>query len=634
MRAHEHVASSLAFFLTFAVGILGASGATATEMRFGDVKLQVDTIVSVGATIRTGGQDCAKISLGNGGCIDSRGTSYGVNDDDGNVNSERYDPVSIVARAVSDIGVTYENYGGFLRVKAFYDYWTAEHQGDVSTRFGNRPMNDAYRGSRPRDVAGYEIEILDAFVYGNFDAAGRPLSVRVGRQVINWGESVFIPGGINSYLPVDIQALRTPGSEIKEALLPEGSAFLSLGLPNEFSVEGFYTFAYERTKLDACGTFFSTTDAACEGGAYVLSGVTAPGTDDPDLAPIFIPRIADDEASDQGQYGLAMRYYADWMNQGTELGLYFVNYHSKLPIGTFTAADMSTITITGSIPVDIAAAANTKEYQSVYPEDIQALGFSFNTALANLLGGTALQGELAYTFNMPFQLSDVEINANDVENYFKNYNPALGAYLSGVYGVSLDSIYSGSDVSEGDVITGHSEYDVLTGQLGTTSTLTSSTAAAQAIGSDLIILVGNAGFQWLQDYSASTGYLATARSGVAHPNPITNLILGNACGCGAVQYADSFSWGYRLVALADYNNVFDSAWKLQPFVQFGHDVKGYSAGPIGPGFVEGTKAVTVGTNASYQSWSASLSWTNRFGNEYYNSSYDKDFASFTVSYAF
>jgi hypothetical protein len=632
MRTHERVALSLAFSSAFFLAI--ASGAAASEIQLGDVNVQVDTIVSVGATIRTGGQDCAKISSGNGGCAGGPGTTYGTNDDDGNVNTERYDPVSITAKAVSDIGVTYENYGGFLRVKAFYDYWNAEHQGDVSTRFGNRPMNDAYRGSGPRDEASYDIDILDAFVYGDFDVEGRPLSVRVGRQVINWGESVFITGGINSYLPVDVQALRTPGSEIKEALLPEGSVFASIGLPNEVSIEGFYTFAYERTKLDACGTFFSTTDLACEGGAYVLSGVTAAGTDDPDLAPIYIQRIADDEADDQGQYGLAARYYADWVNQGTEFGLYFVNYHSKLPIGTFTAADLSTITITGDIPTDLTNASNTKEYQSVYPEDIQELGFSFNTSLANLLGGTALQGELLYTVDMPFQLPDVEINANDVENYFKNYNPALGAYLSALYGVSLDDIYSGSDVSEGDVISGYSKYDVVTGQFGTTSTLAASNPFVGAIGSDLLILVGNAGFQWIQDYSASTGYLSTARSGEAHPNAITNLILGDSCGCGTVQYADSFSWGYRLVALADYNNVFDSAWKLQPFVQFGHDVKGYSAGPIGPGFVEGTKAVTVGTNASYQSWSASISWTNRFGNEYYNSGSDKDFASFTVSYAF
>ncbi|MDP3329059.1 DUF1302 family protein, partial [Parvibaculum sp.] len=117
MRVHEYAALSLAGFLTF------ASGAAASEMQLGDVKVQVDTIVSVGATIRTGGQDCAKISSGNGGCAGGPGTTYGTNDDDGNVNTERYDPVSVVAKAVSDIGVTYENYGGFMRVKAFYDYW-------------------------------------------------------------------------------------------------------------------------------------------------------------------------------------------------------------------------------------------------------------------------------------------------------------------------------------------------------------------------------------------------------------------------------------------------------------------------------------------------------------------------------
>ena len=627
MRTRICVAWGLACFL-------GATSlAEAAEIKIGDANVKIDTVVSVGMTMRTGGQDCSKISTANGGCASSGGVTYGVNDDDGNVNTDQFAPVSIVAKAVSDIGVTYENLGAFMRVKAFYDYWNAEQQGDVSTRFGNRPMNDSYRGSNPRGFAGSDIDILDAFVYGDFSLAGQPVTVRLGRQVVNWGESMFISGGINSYMPVDVQALRTPGSEIKEALLPEGSAFASVGLPGNFSLEGFYTFEYERTRLDACGTFFSTTDAACEGGAYVLS-TSAYGTDDPDASTVLIPRIADDGARDQGQFGIALRNYASWLNDGTELGIYFVNYHSKLPIGTFTAANLSDITITYNLATDIVNASNTKEYQSVYPEDIKEMGASFNTILENILGGTALQGEVAYTFDMPFQLSDVEINANDVENYLKNYNPAMGAYLSSLYGVSLDSIYAGQQVAEGDVITGYSEYDVVTGQLGTTSTLSSSNPFSNAIGSDLVILVSNVGFQWLQGYNSATGYLATARSGEAHPNPITNLILGDSCGCAPVQYADTFSWGYRLVALADYNNAFDTAWKLQPFIQFGHDVQGYSAGPIGPGFVQGTKAVTIGTNASYLSWSASLSWTNRFGNKYYNSGWDKDFASLTVSYAF
>ncbi|MBI1260334.1 MAG: DUF1302 family protein [Rhizobiales bacterium] len=610
------------------------SKAQAVEMQVGKVDVDINTTVSIGASMRTGGQDCSKISSANGGCPDSvsQPTVYGINDDDGNVNTKRYGLISTTVKAVSDIGLKYENYGAFFRVKAFYDYWNAEEQGNNATRFGNRSMDDAQRGTNPTDSAGSGLDLLDAFVYGKFSVADAPLTLRLGSQVVNWGESVFITGGINSYLPVDVQALRTPGSEVKDALLPEGSLFFSLGLPGEVSIEGFYTYDYKKTKLDACGTFFSTTDAACQGGAYVLSV----GPDDPDTSVVYIPRIADDNAREDGQYGLALRYYADWMNNGTELGLYFVNYHSKLPIGTFTAANLGDVSgaFTGNVAQDIVVGSNTKEYQSVYVEDIKEFGLSFNTILSNVLGGTALQGEILYTVDMPFQLSDVEINANDVENYFTNYNPGLGAAYAGVFGTSVSSIYSGSSVAEGDVIRGYSSYDVVTGQLGTTSTFSGSSALANLINSDLVVILGNAGFQWLQDYEASEDFLAVARSGTTHSNAFTAAILGNSCGCGTVQYADDFSWGYRIVMLADYNNVFDTPFKVQPFLQFGHDVHGYSAGPNGPGFVEGTKSVTIGTNVSRDAWTASISWTNRFGNKYYNSSWDKDFASATLSYAF
>jgi len=42
--------------------------------------------------------------------------------------------------------------------------------------------------------------------------------VRLGRQVISWGESTFIPNGINVINPIDVARLRTPGSELREAL--------------------------------------------------------------------------------------------------------------------------------------------------------------------------------------------------------------------------------------------------------------------------------------------------------------------------------------------------------------------------------------------------------------------------------
>src|SRR3546814_14866594 len=41
-------------------------------------------------------------------------------------------------------------------------------------------------------------------------------------------------------------------------------------------------------------------------------------------------------------------------------------------------------------------------------------GVSFNTTIADLLGGTAISGELTYSPNMPFQIADTTINANSL----------------------------------------------------------------------------------------------------------------------------------------------------------------------------------------------------------------------------
>lgn len=85
----------------------------------------------------------------------------------------------------------------------------------------------------------------------------------------------------------------------------------------------------------------------------------------------------------------------------------------------------------------------------------------------------------------------------------------------------------------------------------------------------------------------------------------------------------------------EYNNAFDTPFTLSPRIIWSHDVDGYSAGPIGPGFVEGKKAVTLGIGASYlDSYNLSLDYTNNFGAKYRNGSFDKDFVSLTASYTF
>ena len=69
--------------------------------------------------------------------------------------------------------------------------------------------------------------------------------------MLNWGESTFIPNGINAINHFDVSKLRLPGSELREALLPVGLASLSVAPTDTLSVEGFYQLDWEETEIDS-----------------------------------------------------------------------------------------------------------------------------------------------------------------------------------------------------------------------------------------------------------------------------------------------------------------------------------------------------------------------------------------------
>ena len=50
---------------------------------------------------------------------------------------------------------------------------------------------------------------------------------------------------------------------------------------------------------------------------------------DPDF--LAVQRGGDATPADSGQYGIALRYFAEQLNN-TEFGFYFMNYHSRLPV--------------------------------------------------------------------------------------------------------------------------------------------------------------------------------------------------------------------------------------------------------------------------------------------------------------
>ncbi len=73
-----------------------------------------------------------------------------------------------------------------------------------------------------------DAELLDAYVWWNFDIGNMPAQIRVGDQVLSWGESTFIQNGINIINPFDVSKLRVPGAELKEGLVPVGMVSASI----------------------------------------------------------------------------------------------------------------------------------------------------------------------------------------------------------------------------------------------------------------------------------------------------------------------------------------------------------------------------------------------------------------------
>src|SRR5471030_155626 len=234
MKSFHPVAKPLAL----AVALAGAAPAFAVQFEFENgLKASVDTTISYGIAVRAEGIDQASIGIANGG------TSRSVNEDDGDLNFKKGKPFASVIKATSDVELKWNNWGFFGRGTCYYDF----------------DLHDSDKlGPTGRERLGKDCIGLDGFVSGSFEPAGHTLRVRAGRQVINWGESTFIPGGINVINPVDLSKLRIPGSELKEALIPTTGLWASAELSKAASIEGFYLTNFDKIRLDPRGSYFSS----------------------------------------------------------------------------------------------------------------------------------------------------------------------------------------------------------------------------------------------------------------------------------------------------------------------------------------------------------------------------------------
>ncbi len=328
-----------------AIVVLCCPAANAVEFGKDKIRGSWDTTVSFGGSYRLDDPDPALVGLINGG------QAFSVNGDDGNLNFDT-GLFSLTPKLTTELGVSFgEHFGFFGRASSFYDFENekGDHERTELT-------------SAALDRVESRTDLLDYYVRFSFDLGSRPLELRVGDQVVSWGESTFIQGGINSINPVDVTKLRVPGAELREALLPEGLVWANLALTEDTALELFYQYDWDDTEIDPPGSFFATTDFAGDGGSTVFlgfgsSGDVPPFSDptDPDRPFLGVTRAADVIPDDGGQYGVAFRWFVPALN-GTEFGAFYMNYHSRLPVingrtGTLAGAQSAGIIGAAATPI-------------------------------------------------------------------------------------------------------------------------------------------------------------------------------------------------------------------------------------------------------------------------------------------
>jgi len=726
-----------------------AGGAAAMDFELDNgAKVNWNTTLSAGASWRNENPNRLLYTMADGALIGKfqgpyypgttvvRGNGLAGNDaaGDSNLNYARGDRFSTPFKILSDVEYKQGKFGGLVRFKAWYDQATSEEDVRVGNQANNfngtstdqthwgpslpncTPISPALVNCAPLSQPGVNkwpkaklsdrgfedeqkfsnVYLLDAYVYGSFAVGGSDVQLRLGNQVVNWGESVFIQG-INQINPIDVPSARRSGAEIKEILLPAWLAYMNWGL-SFGSIEAFYQFEWNNTSIDSCGTYWgvtngiiSTSPGACKSATPITSvlGSPVPGTAAPTVpqfgsnplsqyAGLYVPLGKGNEPSNSGQFGLAFRFPVEKID--TEVGLYGMNIHSRLPVASgyagtsitsLNATQQAALTSQGLIgkdaigpywalgsstrlrgpspfhafyaagvgaaigqPINITPGSSAWEY----PEDIQIFGLS----TASNIAGWSVSSELSYQKDVP-----VQINGNDL----------LGSLLLLIgpnVAEGLETYKKNAGQSgKGAYIRGYDSFNVTQFQVNTVKTY------SNILGAENMLIVGEIGAQWnnVPDYTDGSvrygrGFMWGYGSSPAYATGGTAATLGSSCsptalgvpvpvpssfynpsprGCKNDGYVTDFAWGYRLRVSMDYNNVMNSGVTVTPSVFWSQDVEGVSATPA---FIEDRSALNLGLRFNFNKrYDLQLNYV-QYGNFGYDPLFDRDYYSANVSMTF
>jgi len=274
----------------------------------------------------------------------------------------------------------------------------------------------ALSNTTQRYAEGPSGELLDAFVFANFDAGTVPVSVKLGQHTVFWGDSLLGNGAVHSIsygqYSLDLwKSLATPGAEAKEIFRPRNGVTIQAQPHETLSVAGQYFFDWQAARIPESGSYLAAQDFLLYGADSLITGPSPAGVQQPLLRAFH---MADVKPKNSGDWGVSARWSPDWLD-GT-LGFYYRRSSDILPQVAVTP---------GVLPVPAAACAprggtpisattcfvnpaatsvpallqtgQMGQYNLAFGSDINLYGISLSKNIAGISFGS----ELSYRTNMP-----------------------------------------------------------------------------------------------------------------------------------------------------------------------------------------------------------------------------------------
>ncbi len=308
------------------------------------------------------------------------GAAQNTNDGDDNL---RAGIVSNRVDLLSKFDISDQGYGFDATVDSFYDTVYNQKTQNTSGATYNAASQPADKFTTATETqAGRNIELRNLYIYGASTIAGIPVSVRVGRLVNLFGESLFFAGNGISYGNAPIDAERgasVPNTQAKDIFLPVGQVDVSVQITPSILMTAYYQFEWDKFNFIPAGSFLSPADLLDEGGQRIYLAPIVPymSPSSPGAA-AYLYRANDISGSDTGQFGAAVHY--DPPGSNWDFGAYALQYNDTEP-ETYVELSAGAPKVVPGTAAGSPTALSLGTYQLVYANGIQIYGASASTTV-------------------------------------------------------------------------------------------------------------------------------------------------------------------------------------------------------------------------------------------------------------